>query len=60
MVGQSTPLRSFQILQTGEELLMYRMIVQAVRGAVQAGEMGRQQPLAMQPQAVKSTELGQE
>lgn len=31
----------------------------AVTGAVQAGEMSRQQPLAVQPWAVQGTELGQ-
>lgn len=47
-------------MQAAEEWLMYWMIVQSVRGTVQAAEMGSQQPLAVQPQAVQSTELGQE
>lgn len=39
---------------------MYWVIVQPVRGTVQAGEMGRQQPRAVQQRAVQSTGLGQE
>lgn len=60
IVGQSTPVGSCQTVQTAEEWLMYWMIMQSVRGAVQAAEMDRQQSLAVQSQAEHSTELGQE
>lgn len=39
---------------------MYWVIVLPVRGTVQAGEMGRQQPHAVRQRAVQSTALEQE